>query len=389
MRTQSCFLDLVEPETGKLLPMVATGALLESLQNPAFEGEGVAGIVWKTAKPLLIEDYDHWSMRNQNISFGKLSSVIGVPLITKDKVVGVLGLAYDSTSRQTFTHEDVDFLTQFARLAAIAIENARLFQIAQAELVERKRAEAEVSNLNATLEQRVSERTIQLTSSNKELEAFAYSVSHDLRAPLRGIDGWSLALLEDNREQLDEQGRIYLDRVRSETQRMGQLIDDILKLSRMTRSEMQPTAVGLSGMVQEISKHLQERNPQQLIEFCIQPGLTAYCDQRLLEIVLMNLMDNACKFSARRPQSRVEFGAVQVNDRQTFFVRDNGVGFDMVYSKNLFGAFQRLHSQSEYPGTGIGLATVQRIIGRHGGKIWADSQVEQGATFYFTLEENA
>jgi len=243
--------------------------------------------------------------------------------------------------------------------------------------------------LNDELEQRVKDRTVQLEASNRELEAFCYSVSHDLRAPLRGIDGWSLALLEDYREKLDEKGCQYLNRVRADTQRMGRLIDDLLLLSRVTRGTIQRSRVDLTAIAQSVAARLRETEPERRVEFAAQPGLTAQGDARLLDIVLSNLLGNAWKFSGRRPLARVEFGRTEVGGKPAFFVRDNGVGFDMSYAQKLFGAFQRMHEASEFPGTGIGLATVQRVIQRHGGRVWAEAQVDRGATFYFTLDEAA
>ncbi len=251
----------------------------------------------------------------------------------------------------------------------------------------RKLAEEEIRKLNAELEQRVTDRTIQLAAANRELESFAYSVSHDLTAPLRGIDGWSLALLEDYGDKLDERARQHLGRVRAETQRMGQLIDDLLKLSRVTRAEMRQDVVDITELAQSIARRLREDHPDRQLEFVIQPGLTDRGDARLLRIALTNLLGNAVKFTGRRPQARIEFGLMRVKERPVYFVRDNGAGFDMAFAKKLFGAFQRMHKASEFPGTGIGLATVQRIIQRHGGRIWAEAQVNHGATFYFTLDE--
>jgi light-regulated signal transduction histidine kinase (bacteriophytochrome) len=255
------------------------------------------------------------------------------------------------------------------------------------DITERKRAEEEVQKLNTELEQRVVQRTTQLESANKELEAFSYSVSHDLRSPLRGIDGWSQALLEDYGSLFDEQGKTYINRVRSETQRMGNLIDDLLKLSRLTRAEMHIEEVNLSAIAQSIAAQLQQTAPERQVDFVIQPGLNANGDGRLLEIALTNLLGNAFKFTGHTPQARIEFEQTEIDGQHIFFVRDNGAGFDMAFAKNLFGAFQRMHRASEFPGTGIGLTIVQRIISRHGGRIWAEAAINQGAAFYFTLEE--
>ncbi len=253
------------------------------------------------------------------------------------------------------------------------------------DVTERKRAEEEIRQLNVELEERVRSRTRALEAANRELEAFAHSVSHDLRAPLRGIDGWSLALLEDFGEHLDAQGHKYLDRVRSEAQRMGKLIDDLLHLSRVGRAELLPTTVDLTALAETIAARLKEAHPDRSIEFIVAPELKCTGDARLLEIALNNLLDNAVKFTGTRNVARVEFGQTEREGKTAFFVRDNGVGFDMAYAKMLFAPFQRLHKASEFPGSGIGLATVQRVIHRHGGRIWAAAQVGAGATMYFTL----
>ncbi len=253
------------------------------------------------------------------------------------------------------------------------------------DLTVEKAAQQQIQELNAELEKRVRERTAQLEAANKELEAFAYAVSHDLRAPLRGIDGWSLALAEDYGGQLDERALKFLDRVRSETQRMGLLIDDLLQLSRITRSEMERHEADLTAIANAVAGRLRESHPGRRIEFRIEPGLTAAADGRLLEVVLTNLLSNAVKFTGGRVDAEIEFGRRECESEPAFYVRDNGVGFDMAFANMLFAAFQRLHKKSEFPGTGIGLATVQRIIHRHGGRVWAEAMPGRGATFYFTI----
>jgi signal transduction histidine kinase len=240
------------------------------------------------------------------------------------------------------------------------------------------------SSFNAMVHS-LKQRTTELEISNKELEAFSYSVSHDLRAPLRGMDGFSKLLLQEYADELDEHGKDYLQRVRKASQKMARLIDDLLALSRLSRQEMTYASVNLSRLAGSITKELKETEPERQVDFDIQEGVVAYGDADLLSIVIDNLLQNAWKFTGKKPSAKIELGVTHVSGEAAYFVRDDGVGFDMTYVGKLFGAFQRLHSEKEYHGTGIGLATVKRMINRHGGRVWAEGEVDKGATFYFTI----
>ncbi len=234
-------------------------------------------------------------------------------------------------------------------------------------------------------EEALREKSNRLELVNKELESFAYSVSHDLRAPLRSIDGFSQALKEDYNDKLDDEGKDFINRIRSSTQRMGKLIDDLLILSRITRKEVKYENVDLSNLANEIAKDLKAIDPERDVKFTIAPQLTASADTGLMRIVLNNLLDNAFKFTGRRKKALIELGITNIDGKKTYFVKDNGVGLDMAYVHTIFAPFQRLHSAAEFEGTGIGLATVQRIISLHNGDIRAEGKKGAGATFYFTI----
>lgn len=280
----------------------------------------------------------------------------------------------------------------FKRVYSVAELHERLLLRTQAlersndqlkiEIAERTLAEENVRKLNEQLEQ----NAINLLAMNNELEAFSYSVSHDLRAPLRSVDSFSQILLEQHGDKLDVEGNHCLHRLRAAAQRMGQLVDDMLKLARVTRAELKIEPTNLTRLAEETIQTLRGRDPDRQVEVIVVPDLHAEGDPQLLRIVVENLLENAWKFTAKRAFARIEFGAATGADgKPYFFVRDNGAGFDVAYANKLFSPFQRLHDECEFPGTGIGLATVQRIVTKHGGKVWAEGAVDQGATFYFDV----
>ena len=276
---------------------------------------------------------------------------------------------------------DVEFVSN-----VYSVGERKVVQCNIRNITRRKEAEAKVRSLNAELEQRVQDRTAQTEVLNREWEAFNYSVSHDLRAPLRWIGGFAKALDEDYGGNLEAEGQQFIQNIRASAEHMSTLLDGLMEVSRFSRMELRRESIDLSAVVRGLAAKLQLSAPARKVEFVIAEGVTANGDPRLLKQVLENLLGNACKFTARRDIAHVEFGIAPQNDGSvTYFVRDNGAGFDMAYADKLFGVFQHLHSVKEFPGTGIGLATVERIIHRHGGRVWAEGAENTGATFYFTL----
>jgi light-regulated signal transduction histidine kinase (bacteriophytochrome) len=253
------------------------------------------------------------------------------------------------------------------------------------DITERRHAELELRKHRDSLEELVAQRTHELAAANKELEAFSYSVSHDLRAPLRSIDGFSHILLDDYGSKLDPAASGYLHRIRTAAQRMAQLIDDLLELSRVTRGELFIEPVNITALAKSIVGDLKAANPERQTKITIEPKLRAQGDVNLLQIMLQNLIANAWKYTSKEAVAEITLGKLDAEQNNIFYIRDNGAGFDMRFANKLFGAFQRLHGSDEFEGTGIGLATVQRIIERHGGKVWGESEMGKGATFYFQL----
>jgi len=276
---------------------------------------------------------------------------------------------------------DVEFVSN-----VYTVGDKRVIQCNIRNITRRKEAEAKVRLLNAELEQRLQDRTVQLQVLNKEAENFSYSIAHDLRAPLRRIGGFAQALEEGYASSLNAEGQHFIQTIRTSAEHMGSLLDGLIEVARFSRNDLRRMAVDLTATVRRVAAELQQDDPERKVELIVAEGITANGDPRLLQRVLDNLLNNAYKFTAKRALARIEFGvAPQADGRVAYFVRDNGIGFDMAYADQLFGAFQRLHGAKEYPGTGIGLATVERIIHRHGGQVWAEGTENTGATFYFTL----
>ncbi len=330
-------------------------------------GRGITGWVAEHGESVCLgdvrEDGRYFSVRKD------ILSELCVPLRTGDKIIGVINI--EATRADAYSDYDQRVLETIAAQIAIAIQNADLLE--------------ETRKLNAELEQRVVARTSQLVAANKELEAFTYSVSHDLRAPLRAIDGYTRILVEDYESVLDAEGRRTCNVIRGEARRMGRLIDDLLNLSRLNRAEIQFIPIDMAAMARSVFEDLMRNENRERNEFTVGEMPSIMGDPSLMRQVWINLLNNAIKFTSKKDRAVIETGCRQSEGESIFFVRDNGAGFDMQYQNKLFGVFQRLHSESEYEGTGVGLAIVQRVIHRHGGRAWAEGRIGEGATFYFAL----
>lgn len=374
----------LDRETGAVLPVAQGGYVdgyLDNLNINVYDselGKGPTGRAIRQGAPVVCDDiaqdpYMQPWIENALRRGYKASAVF--PLTQGGLVVGAFNLYFHEAG--VLAEDVVQLIDGLAADISFALDFID-------ETKRRERAEREIKSLNSELEQRVIERTLQLEMANKELEAFSYSVSHDLRAPLRSIDGFSQVLLKGYADQFDAKGRDYLERVRRASQRMGDLIDDMLHLSRVTRGEVHKEQVDLSRMAQEIANNLKNGAPERRVEFVIEKDILVNADARLLRIVLENLLGNAWKFTGKQPEAKIELGTEELDGVKAIFVRDNGAGFNMEYAHKLFSPFQRLHGMNDFEGSGIGLATVQRIIHRHGGRVWAEGREGQGATFFFS-----
>ena len=372
-------------DDGWIVPVARAGAVhgyFDSIRISVLdvpEGRGPTGIAARERRHVFTTDIatdERMAPWRDAALQREYRSSAAFPLVIEDRCVAVL-TAYAS-ELGFFDEEEVKLFDGLAADLSFALEAMQRDE-------RRRAAEDELRRLSEDLEQRVQERTQELRAANAELEAFSYSVSHDLRAPLRAIDGFSQMVLSRYADKLDADGRHALERVRAGSDRMGVLIDSMLELSRLGRRPLELRDVDLSALAAEVVEELRAAEPERNVEVLIEPNASTVGDKELLRIALQNLLGNAFKFTSPKPHARVQFGRTEHADHTAIFVRDNGVGFDMNHADKLFRPFERLRSESEFSGTGIGLATVQRVIARHGGRVWAQGAIGDGATFYFTL----
>jgi len=391
-RWDACFFDLLVDQAQQLTTVMCmdtvNGERKEVVPEPIRGLNATAREAIQQPK-LVLRSAAECAFAQDAVPFGDKTrpsaSLMFVPIKKDEKVIGLLSL--QSYTPNAYTEKDLETFKALADHCAGALERIRAESENEALNAELRHRVEELRLLNEDLEHRVKERTSQLEAINKELEAFSYSVSHDLRAPLRSIRGFTEVLLERHQAQLDARGLEFLRRVCQSAQHMDKLIEDLLKLSRVGRAEIQSHEIDLGAMAETILKELAAHEPERKVDIQLQPGLKAFGDERLVKVAMENLLQNAWKFTAKTQTPRIEVGQTH-NGERAFFVRDNGAGFDMSYANRLFGVFQRLHTTSEFPGTGVGLATTQRIINRHGGHVWAEAKPDAGATFYFTLPQH-